>query len=336
MLMSIQHVPDLFVDACLRNEKYELLFLSLIGRDTAMLQFFAAFSLKRSEGGFLQGETAEFTLHDEGDRPQTVRVPDVDALVKHTGRVPEDNLFGPLSHAWVYLPALTHCDPVLRQAWILEYLAENGAAQCERTAIWRRIKTLSAVPLLDHWCDTILDGLGEHLVTPLAACPVKPLGAIGGYRIHLPSCFARVISAAVGAGVLTESGLASDAATKLHALMANLPDANEADEASDDSGAGSDGALFDLGRTVVTAGIAALIERDPTFAARCLARHRVGDWGAVTDPEVNDAAVRDEERILSAYPIDPTLPCKGHGENTVWVITECDRSVTTLLLPAEY
>lgn len=36
------------------------------------------------------------------------------------------------------------------------------------------------------------------------------------------------------------------------------------------------------------------------------------------------------------YPIDPALPCKGYGENTVWIITEADRSVTTILLPDEY
>jgi hypothetical protein len=41
-------------------------------------------------------------------------------------------------------------------------------------------------------------------------------------------------------------------------------------------------------------------------------------------------------RILSAYPIDETQPCKGHGDNTLWIITEADRSVTTFLLPGEY
>ena len=40
-------------------------------------------------------------------------------------------------------------------------------------------------------------------------------------------------------------------------------------------------------------------------------------------------------RILSAYAIDEAKPCKGFGENTLWIITEADRSVTTLL-PLEY
>jgi hypothetical protein len=41
-------------------------------------------------------------------------------------------------------------------------------------------------------------------------------------------------------------------------------------------------------------------------------------------------------RILSAYPIDPAKPCKGFGDNTLWIITEADRSATTFLLPDEY
>jgi hypothetical protein len=63
-----------------------------------------------------------------------------------------------------------------------------------------------------------------------------------------------------------------------------------------------------------------------------------GDWGCVCaeDRETNDEAVRDGNRILSAYPIDEDKPCKGFGENTLWIITEWDRSVTTFLLPEEY
>jgi len=63
-----------------------------------------------------------------------------------------------------------------------------------------------------------------------------------------------------------------------------------------------------------------------------------GDWGCVDaeDRKTNDEAVSLGARILSAYPIDPEKPCKGFGENTLWIITEADRSVTTFLLPEEY
>ncbi len=61
-----------------------------------------------------------------------------------------------------------------------------------------------------------------------------------------------------------------------------------------------------------------------------LERHRCGDWGNVCEADVklNDEALREGGRLLSCY---STL----RGE-TIWVITEFDRSVTTLLLPDEY
>jgi hypothetical protein len=64
--------------------------------------------------------------------------------------------------------------------------------------------------------------------------------------------------------------------------------------------------------------------------AEFLERHIRGDWGEVSkgDARLNDAAVRDGERILSAY-------TTKDGER-LWIITEADRSSTCLLLPEEY
>jgi len=95
-------------------------------------------------------------------------------------------------------------------------------------------------------------------------------------------------------------------------------------------------ALFPLGHLVATPGAAAVLS--PWQCRLYLERHQFGDWGCVCpeDAQINDEAVRDGYRILSAYPIDPALPCKGHGENCLWIITEADRSVTTFLLPEEY
>jgi hypothetical protein len=63
-----------------------------------------------------------------------------------------------------------------------------------------------------------------------------------------------------------------------------------------------------------------------------------GDWGCVDaeDRKTNFDAMFSGERILSAYPIDPAKPCEGFGANTLWIITESDRSATTFLLPGEY
>jgi hypothetical protein len=94
--------------------------------------------------------------------------------------------------------------------------------------------------------------------------------------------------------------------------------------------------LFSLGSVVATPG--ALEHTNPWQRQIYLGRHVRGDWGCVCpeDAASNLDAVRYGSRILSAYPIDPAKPCKGYGSNTLWLITEGDRSVTTFLLPEEY
>ena len=95
--------------------------------------------------------------------------------------------------------------------------------------------------------------------------------------------------------------------------------------------------LFPLGQVVTTPGALAAA-RSPWQFVELLARHVCGDWGFIDpeDAETNRLAVIEGDRILSAYPIDPDKPCAGFGENCLWVITEADRSVTTILLPEDY
>ena len=64
---------------------------------------------------------------------------------------------------------------------------------------------------------------------------------------------------------------------------------------------------------------------------QCLMRHHQGDWGELCeeDKQENDYAVEHEGRLLSAYEI-------GEDKTKIWIITEWDRSVTTILLPEEY
>jgi hypothetical protein len=93
---------------------------------------------------------------------------------------------------------------------------------------------------------------------------------------------------------------------------------------------------FPLGQVVSTPGAFAACSTE--YLAACLTRHARGDWGLVCkeDAESNKRAIVCGSRILSSYPIDPSKPSKGFGENTLWIITESDRSVTTFLLPNEY
>jgi hypothetical protein len=87
---------------------------------------------------------------------------------------------------------------------------------------------------------------------------------------------------------------------------------------------------FDLGRFAQTPGAADALERAGQEPSDFLARHAAGDWGEVTpdDWEENEFSVTRELRILSAY--------RTRKGERIWVITEADRSFTTLLLPEEY
>ena len=76
------------------------------------------------------------------------------------------------------------------------------------------------------------------------------------------------------------------------------------------------------------------LERHPDLVNRCLGAYVRGDWGLSSEPEQNDEAVRSGDgRLFAAYPIDPARPSAGYGANTLWIITEADHSVTTLLRP---
>jgi hypothetical protein len=94
--------------------------------------------------------------------------------------------------------------------------------------------------------------------------------------------------------------------------------------------------LFEVGQIVSTPG--AREACSPEYMRECLTRHIRGDWGIVCaeDRKANFDALFSDGRLLSAYPIDPAKPSEDFGENTLWIITEADRSATTLLLPKEY
>jgi len=85
-----------------------------------------------------------------------------------------------------------------------------------------------------------------------------------------------------------------------------------------------------LGQLVATPAAIEAMARAGQSPAPLLARHRAGDWGEVDadDAAANDRAARECERVLSAF----TLKCGAR----VWIITEADRSATTILLPEDY
>lgn len=101
------------------------------------------------------------------------------------------------------------------------------------------------------------------------------------------------------------------------------------------------GPLFDLGQIFTTPGaIDALAEsygnRWRIEARGLLNRHQCGDWGEIhpEDRGVNERSLQDGTRLLSVYRLRSLVP--GQEGTRVWIITEADRSATTLLLPEEY
>ena len=84
---------------------------------------------------------------------------------------------------------------------------------------------------------------------------------------------------------------------------------------------------FPLGQVAITANASLRLSTEEVLTA--LRRHACGDWGDLCpeDTLANEEALRDGDRLLSAY---------GQSGLRFWVITEADRSVTTILLPDDY
>src|SRR5690606_20282832 len=90
--------------------------------------------------------------------------------------------------------------------------------------------------------------------------------------------------------------------------------------------------LFETGRLVMTRAVSDLVERGVLDPSLYLRRHIAGDWGELCDEDrqTNQQALRHGDRLLSSYDLN------SDEEPRLWIITEADRSVTTLPLPSDY
>jgi hypothetical protein len=84
---------------------------------------------------------------------------------------------------------------------------------------------------------------------------------------------------------------------------------------------------FPLGQIVITTNAQHRLTADEINEG--IRRHASGDWGTICpdDAAMNDEGLGTGDRLLSAY---------GCGNRVFWIITEADRSVTTILLPEDY
>ena len=87
---------------------------------------------------------------------------------------------------------------------------------------------------------------------------------------------------------------------------------------------------FSLGQTLATPGALAALEKACKTPAYYLVRHQSGDWGDLCSEDIkeNELSLRQGFRLLSAYVLPTGVK--------IWIITERDRSATTVLLPEEY
>jgi hypothetical protein len=93
---------------------------------------------------------------------------------------------------------------------------------------------------------------------------------------------------------------------------------------------------FELGQIVATQGALAALKDSNELALPFLLKHQSGNWGEVCeeDKKLNDEAIAhdgdpdQQQRVLSVY--------RTAKNEKIWVITEWDRSATTILLPDEY
>ncbi len=87
---------------------------------------------------------------------------------------------------------------------------------------------------------------------------------------------------------------------------------------------------FPLGQLAATPGALRALEESGESPTQFLDRHVNGDWGTVdkADAAENEFSVDNDLRILSAY--------RTSKDVKIWIITEADRSATTILLPSEY
>jgi len=88
--------------------------------------------------------------------------------------------------------------------------------------------------------------------------------------------------------------------------------------------------LFDLGQPVATPGALDALAQAEESPASYLMRHVTGDWGDLPEEDIreNELSLEKGYRLFSAYHLS--------SGKKIWVITEWDRSVTTILLPDEY
>ena len=150
--MKIVDINGVFVDAFLLDANNEIAFISLIGKDTALQEFRARWSLPASQGGLtdFQIETNDSTIR--------LFLGEIKKMQMVSGRL-STHLFGDLIQLWLFKELSQKPDYANRQA--IQLYRPDDDADAIQDNLWTLIKDLSHLPLLDEWRAVIVDLLIE-------------------------------------------------------------------------------------------------------------------------------------------------------------------------------
>ena len=244
-MYQIDNFPEVWADACLRDSEGRFLFLSIYGRDTALLQFMAAMELPRADNGL-----DRFTLIDPATSDRhAIDVAGTERLSKLSTRLPRDTVFGALTQTWIYDTAVATPDIVNRQGWALSrspvgalppvvagkatpmdtFVAAgkpavpgpSASADVAHPAVastplddrlWALMKHLAPVPLLDPWRNGLMALAREAgMIRPIGDSTYPALGPVTGGRVSLDDRFLPMVRDLVGSGAIVLPPSASSA-----------------------------------------------------------------------------------------------------------------------------
>lgn len=199
-MLRILEFPDVMADACLRDSEGRFMFLSIYGRDNAVLQFIAAMELPQDQQGIIR-----FHLVDEDGTEHPADVGGTNRLAKHSGHMPKQTIFGAVNHMWIFDKGMSKPDMANRIAWVLH---TNSAVDAELGTlddrVWAMVKRLSPVPILDAWRAQILEwGWSTGALRRLDDPKYPPIGNVAGARVSLNQTFLAHVSELVRSGALT-------------------------------------------------------------------------------------------------------------------------------------
>jgi hypothetical protein len=200
-LYRIEECPDLMADGCICDERDQLVFLSLWGRDTAVQELLARLTLGSDAQGLDQ---LHLLTPEESALP--VFVGDAQMLDKRTTRAFRRTLFGSIIHLWLFDKRCIKPDKTNASA--LAIVPKESSTR----RLWPLVQDTCPLPLLDHWCDTVLDLLRSRAM--LSPLPLA-LGPLQGYRLSMDvSALTTELGDLIRAGHLGTSAIASGIALR--------------------------------------------------------------------------------------------------------------------------